>query len=89
MKGPCRRSAAREAGLKSSVCIETPRRRLLIPPLDFAGRYLAYFERNREHLARWDPPRPEGFYTGLGFRDTGERSGEETVGVLTLERAQA
>ncbi|WP_437335739.1 GNAT family N-acetyltransferase [Sorangium sp. So ce394] len=55
--------------MKSSVCIETPRLRLLLPPLDFAGRYLAYFERNREHLARWDPPRPEGFYTEAFWRE--------------------
>ncbi|MEV5487691.1 GNAT family N-acetyltransferase [Streptomyces bobili] len=32
---------------------------------------------------------PEGFYTGLGFRDTGERSGDETVGVLALDRVRA
>ena len=37
--------------MKSSVCIETPRLRLSIPPLELAGRYLDYFERNREHLA--------------------------------------
>ncbi|MFJ9726326.1 GNAT family N-acetyltransferase [Streptomyces sp. NPDC101209] len=30
------------------------------------------------------PDGPEGFYLGLGFRTTGERSGDETVGVLDL-----
>ena len=58
-----------EPGLNSPVCIETPRLRLLIPPPELAGRYLAYFERNRDHLARWDPPRPEGFYTEAFWRE--------------------
>ncbi|WP_437876954.1 GNAT family N-acetyltransferase [Sorangium sp. So ce513] len=55
--------------MKSPVCIETPRLRLLIPPPELAGRCLAYFERNRDHLARWDPPRPEGFYTEAFWRE--------------------
>ncbi|WP_437906801.1 GNAT family N-acetyltransferase [Sorangium sp. So ce327] len=55
--------------MKSPVCIETPRLRLFIPPVELAGRYLAYFERNRDHLARWDPPRPEGFYTEAFWRE--------------------
>ncbi|WP_437734738.1 GNAT family N-acetyltransferase [Sorangium sp. So ce1335] len=55
--------------MKSPVCIETPRLRLLVPPPELAGRYLAYFERNRDHLARWDPPRPEGFYTEAFWRE--------------------
>ncbi|MGK4007673.1 GNAT family N-acetyltransferase [Sorangium sp. So ce1036] len=56
-------------GLWRAVCLETPRLRVLLPPVGFAGRYLAYFERNREHLARWDPPRPEGFYTEAFWRE--------------------
>lgn len=55
--------------MKGSVCIETARLRLSIPPPELAGRYLAYFERNRDHLARWDPPRPEGFYTEAFWRE--------------------
>ncbi|WP_434045301.1 MULTISPECIES: GNAT family N-acetyltransferase [Sorangium] len=55
--------------MKDSVCIETARLRLSIPPAELAGRYLAYFERNRDHLARWDPPRPEGFYTEAFWRE--------------------
>ncbi|MEU8589031.1 GNAT family N-acetyltransferase [Streptomyces sp. NPDC048664] len=31
---------------------------------------------------------PEGFYLGLGFRPTGEVSGDETVGVLEVAGAQ-
>ncbi|ALV35003.1 GNAT family N-acetyltransferase [Streptomyces sp. CdTB01] len=30
------------------------------------------------------PDGPEGFYLGLGFRRTGEKSGDQTVGVLDL-----
>ncbi|MGW7384692.1 GNAT family N-acetyltransferase [Streptomyces sp. NPDC054794] len=30
------------------------------------------------------PTGPEGFYLGLGFRKTGEMSGDQTVGVLDL-----
>jgi diamine N-acetyltransferase len=30
------------------------------------------------------PTGPEGFYLGLGFRTTGETSGDQTVGVLDL-----
>ncbi|QKW28143.1 GNAT family N-acetyltransferase [Streptomyces seoulensis] len=30
------------------------------------------------------PDGPEGFYLGLGFRPSGERSGDQTVGVLDL-----
>ncbi|MEV4230098.1 GNAT family N-acetyltransferase [Streptomyces bobili] len=45
----------------------------------------------KELYVTWHPGDhgPEGFYTGLGFRDTGERSGDETVGVLTLDRVRA
>ncbi|WP_437636079.1 GNAT family N-acetyltransferase [Sorangium sp. So ce854] len=55
--------------MKSPVCIETPRLCLSIPPPELAGRCLAYFERNRDHLARWDPARPEGFYTEAFWRE--------------------
>jgi diamine N-acetyltransferase len=38
----------------------------------------------------WEPGEdgPEEFYLGLGFRKTGEVSGEQTVGVLELGAAQ-
>ncbi|MFI6037737.1 GNAT family N-acetyltransferase [Streptomyces sp. NPDC051315] len=40
----------------------------------------------KELYVTWHPGEhgPEGFYRGLGFRDTGERSEGETVGVLEL-----
>ncbi|MFD5265291.1 GNAT family N-acetyltransferase [Streptomyces sp. NPDC058335] len=45
----------------------------------------------KELYVTWHPGDhgPEGFYAGLGFRDTGERSEGETVGVLPLERVRA
>ncbi|MCS5719152.1 GNAT family N-acetyltransferase [Herbiconiux sp. CPCC 205763] len=33
---------------------------------DDAGRLADSFERNRDHLAHWDPVRPEAFFTELG-----------------------
>lgn len=48
-------------------------------------------DRGGEELyVTWHPGAhgPEDFYLGLGFRDTGERSGGETVGVLALDRVR-
>jgi [ribosomal protein S5]-alanine N-acetyltransferase len=73
--------------LKSSVCIETPRLRLSLPPVELAGRYLAYFERNRDHLARWDPPRPEGFYTEAFWRERLLRDHDDFVADRALRLA--
>lgn len=43
--------------------LRTERLRLRLPtPADVDG-YLAFYERNREHLSPWDPVRPEAFYT--------------------------
>lgn len=36
---------------------------LEVPEPEAAPLVLAYFERNRSHLAPWDPPRPAGFDT--------------------------
>jgi [ribosomal protein S5]-alanine N-acetyltransferase len=55
--------------MKSPVLIETQRLRLFLPPLGYAARHLAYFERNREHLAPWDPPRPDSFYSEAFWRE--------------------
>ncbi|MEV8087911.1 GNAT family N-acetyltransferase [Streptomyces nigra] len=43
----------------------------------------------RELYVTWHPgpDGPEGFYLGLGFRTTGETSGDQTVGVLDLTTA--
>ncbi|MDC0680492.1 MULTISPECIES: GNAT family N-acetyltransferase [Sorangium] len=73
--------------MKSPVCIETPRLRLFIPSVELAGRYLAYFERNRDHLARWDPPRPEGFYTEAFWRERLLRDHEDFAADRALRLA--
>ncbi|WP_438034681.1 GNAT family N-acetyltransferase [Sorangium sp. So ce204] len=73
--------------MKSPVCIETPRLRLFIAPVELAGRYLAYFERNRDHLARWDPPRPEGFYTEAFWRERLLRDHEDFAADRALRLA--
>jgi [ribosomal protein S5]-alanine N-acetyltransferase len=46
----------------SPVEIETPRLRLTLPPTSFATLLVRYYLENRDHLERWSPPRPPGFY---------------------------
>jgi ribosomal-protein-alanine N-acetyltransferase len=41
----------------------TPRLRLVAADPQQAGALLAFHERNREHLAPWDPPTEPGFFT--------------------------
>jgi len=43
--------------------LTTTRLVLELPPPSRAAAVLAYYERNRTHLAPWDPIRPPGFYT--------------------------
>ena len=43
--------------------ILTPRLRLCAPEPSLAGPVLDFFERNRVHLAPWDPPRDAAFYS--------------------------
>lgn len=38
------------------------------PTLDDAEAVAAAYDRNREHLAPWDPSRPESFYSAAGQR---------------------
>ena len=53
--------------------------RLALP--DDAASTVAFFERNRAHLVRWDPPAPEGFYTEPYWRRYGETAvGEWSTG---------
>ena len=49
--------------------LETARLRLLLPPPDRAPAVVAYFTRNRDHLERWEPARPEGFYDEETWRE--------------------
>jgi ribosomal-protein-alanine N-acetyltransferase len=57
--------------------IETERLLLTIPAEDAATRMLAFAEENREHLTRWQPPEPEGYYTENFWRDYLKRSLED------------
>ncbi|MCA9001226.1 MAG: GNAT family N-acetyltransferase, partial [Planctomycetes bacterium] len=41
----------------------TERLRVWVPEVDEAPRLVDYYERNREHLQRWEPIRPGTFYT--------------------------
>jgi ribosomal-protein-alanine N-acetyltransferase len=43
--------------------IETERLVLTLPAPGMGARMLAYVEENREHLAQWSPPAPDGYYT--------------------------
>jgi ribosomal-protein-alanine N-acetyltransferase len=43
--------------------LATPRLLLTIPPPTAAPLYLTYAIENDAHLSRWEPPRPEGYFT--------------------------
>jgi [ribosomal protein S5]-alanine N-acetyltransferase len=64
--------------------IETERLVLTIPHPDAARRLLAYATENRDHLTRWEPPHPEGFFTESFWRRRLERNMEEFVRDLSL-----
>lgn len=49
--------------------IETERLLLTLPAADAAPRLLAYFEENREHLARWSPVAADDYYTEAYWRE--------------------
>jgi ribosomal-protein-alanine N-acetyltransferase len=48
--------------------IETERLLLTTPSWEAAPRMLAFFAENREHLARWTPAPPSGYYTETYWR---------------------
>ena len=43
--------------------LATPRLRIAHTRRGYEAELVAFFERNREHFARWDPPAPADFYT--------------------------
>lgn len=59
--------------------IETKRLLLTLPSIEAAPLLLRYFEENREHLSRWSPPTPDGFYTEGYWRERLERARAEFV----------
>jgi len=48
--------------LPSPVLLTTEHLVLTMPPAHDATRLVSYFERNRNHLAPWEPERPTDFY---------------------------
>lgn len=54
---------------KEFLAIQTERLLLLSPSPEDAPRMLAYYERNREHLAPWSATPPDGFYTEKFWRE--------------------
>lgn len=74
--------------------IETERLLLTLPPSDAAPLVLRYFEENREHLAPWSPPTPDGYYTESYWRERLERARAEfeqdrSMQLVFFEREEA
>lgn len=61
----------------SPVHIETPRLVITMPSASEAGRMVEYFERNRDHLAPWEPARTREFYAEDFWRAQLEESRRE------------
>ncbi len=57
--------------------IETARLLLTIPQVGAAQRLLAYATENDAHLARWEPPHPDGYFTEDFWRRRIELNREE------------
>lgn len=49
--------------------IRTERLLLTLPPTETAPRMLVHLKENREHLSRWTPPTPAGYYTVPYWRE--------------------
>lgn len=67
--------------------IVTERLVLTIPKVDAASRYLAFAVENDAHLARWEPPHPEGFFTEAFWRKRIERNRDEYARDLSMRLA--
>lgn len=65
--------------------IRTKRLLLTIPPAEAGARLLNYVEENREHLSRWSPPAPAGYYTEGFWRERLERVRKEFVQDQSLQ----
>ena len=68
----------------SLLMLETERLTLSLPPPSCAPLALDYYERNTEHLERWDPPRPEGFLSLVFWEDRLRRSRREFADGLAV-----
>ena len=63
--------------------IDTPRLRIAHPRRGYEAETVAFFERNRDHFARWDPPAPADFYS-MSFW---ERAVERSIDDFAADRA--
>jgi len=63
--------------------LATPRLRIAHAQPGYERQTVAFFERNRDHFARWDPPPPADFYTTAFW----ERSGRRAVEDFAADRA--
>ena len=73
--------------------IKTERLLLTLPSVEAAPLLLLYFEENREHLAEWSPPVPDGYYTEDYWRERLERARAEfeqdkSMQLVIFEREQ-
>ena len=57
--------------------LATPRLRLAHVQAGYEIETLAFFERNRKHFARWDPPAPEDFYSVAFWARSAARCAED------------
>jgi ribosomal-protein-alanine N-acetyltransferase len=75
--------------LNPPIVLENPRlesQRLLLSVggPDAARRFLTFVLENEEHLAPWEPPRPEGYFTELYWQRRLQRNLEEQARGLSL-----
>ena len=63
--------------------LETPRLRIAHAQPGYERETVAFFERNRDHFARWDPPPAADFYTVAFW----ERGGRRALDDFAADRA--
>jgi ribosomal-protein-alanine N-acetyltransferase len=73
--------------------IKTERLLLTLPSVEAAPLLLRYFEENREHLAVWSPPVPDGYYTEGYWRERLEQARrdfeqDKSMQLVIFEREQ-
>lgn len=57
--------------------LSTPRLRVAHVQAGYEAETVAFFERNRAHFARWDPPAPEDFYSTAFWVRSAARCAED------------
>lgn len=69
--------------------LDTERLQLVTPDASHAEALASFFRDNREHLAPWDPPRPDGIERAEWWADKLPRLGVDPSGVrfLLIERS--